>query len=284
MPLPYRKFGIWILSDLAVRERSADRITFRGNHVSDQRRLPRRSPEETAEQFAARTARFEKSLPRRSDFSERIALAMRAFMLDGEDSYPAAFRILENLRELPAKKRAEYEAAGIGWAFRAIDPPIGLTRRNHRRKRKKRGISSEERQVHSIRTQAYRFIRRHKDFETLFRQKMGSFREQFCRDEEWYASAEKANAARIEAFEKLPEPFDWYAAMPLAGAAQVYHEQRKFVPALSHYRKAIGAARRAVMHEGFRAFVIRWLRLEVKLCQQSAGMLRIPAYEGPWLP
>jgi len=284
MALPYREFGIWILSDLAVRERAADRITFTGNHVSAQHPLPRRLPEESAQQFAVRKLEFEKSLPRQSDFSERIGLAMRAFMLDGEDSYAAAFRILENLRQLPAQKRAQYEAAGFGRAFRAIDPPIGLTKRSHRTKEKKQGISAEERQVHSIRTQAYRFIRRHKDFDSLSQRKMGSFREQFCRDEEWYASVEVSNAARIAAFERGPEPFDWYAATPLLGAAQVYHEQGKFAEALAHYRKAIRAARRAVMHERFRAFVISWLRLEVKLCEQSARMIRIPAYVGPRLP
>lgn len=181
MALPYTEFGIWMLSDLAIRKRVGNRITFAGNHVSDQRLLPRRSPEETSEQFTARKLKFDKSLPRHSDFSERIALAMRAFMLAGENSYAAAYRIFENLLELPAKKKAEYEAAGIGRAFEPIDPPIGSTRRNHRTMTKSPGISADERQVHSIRTQAYRFIGKHKDFEALFQRKMGSFRYECCR-------------------------------------------------------------------------------------------------------
>jgi hypothetical protein len=53
--------------------------------------------------------------------------------------------------------------------------------------------------------------------------------------------------------------------------AQLYHEQRKFAQALLYYRKAISAARRAVMNEDFRAFVQHWLRVEMKLCKHSVG-------------
>ena len=63
-----------------------------------------------------------------------------------------------------------------------------------------------------------------------------------------------------------------------------YHEQRKYARALLHYRKAIRAARRAVMHENLRVFVIQWLRRGVKLCNHSARMMPMPLYSGPWLP
>ena len=284
MTLPLRDFAIWMLSDLAIRENVDDRITFTGNHICAQHLLPIRSLEETDEQFAARRLKFQKSLPRRSDFSKRLAFALRAFMLDGEKSEYAAYCILVNLRDIPARKKAEYERAGIGYAFRPIDPPIGSTRRNHRTKTKKRGISAEERQVHAIRTQACRYIRKDKNFDAHFSEELASFQERFCRDEEWYVSAEKCRTARVEAFEKLDEPFDWYSAMPVAAAAQLYHEQRKVSLALLYYRKAIRAARRAEMNERFRAFVIYWLRLEIKLCEHFAGMLLIPGYKGPRLP
>jgi hypothetical protein len=151
-------------------------------------------------------------------------------------------------------------------------------------KRKKRGISRDEAQAHTIRTQASRFIRKHKNFEALFHERLGSYRERFRRDAEWYAAAEKTYTARVEAFEKLREPFDWYAAMPLAAAAQLYHEQRKFAQARLYYRKAISAARRAVMNEDFRAFVLHWLRVEMKLCRHLVGIVPMPAYGGPRLP
>jgi tetratricopeptide (TPR) repeat protein len=284
MSLPCREFAIWTLSDLAIRESEDDRITFRGNHISGQYVLPVRSQEETAEQFAVRISKFQKSLPRHSDLSERLALAVKAFMLDGEKSFAAADLVREILSKAPAEKKAEYERLGIGYAFRPIDAPIGTTRRNHRTRRKKRGISPAERQAHTIRTQASRFIRQHKNFDVLLQSRLGSFRQQCWRDATWYESAEKFSASRVKAFEKCDEPFGWFNAMPLSAAAYLYHEQGKFALALLHYRKAIHAARRAVMHEDLRAFVIRWLRLGMKLCKHSARMIPMPPYSGPWVP
>src|SRR5258706_4037619 len=139
MALPYRQFAIWTLSDLATMQTENDGITLRGNHISAQYALPTRSQEETAEQFAVRVRKFRKDLPRHSDSSERLALALKAFMLDGEKSFAAAHSILKILRKVPAEEKAKYERQGIGYAFRSIDTRIGSTRRNHRTKRKKRG-------------------------------------------------------------------------------------------------------------------------------------------------
>jgi hypothetical protein len=85
-------------------------------------------------------------------------------------------------------------------------------------------------------------------------------------------------------FEKRSEPFDWFTAMPLSVAGYLFHEQRKFSKALFYYRKAIQAARRAIMHEDLRAFVLSWPRIGVKLCLHAAEMVAMPAYRGPWLP
>jgi hypothetical protein len=284
MAIPYRQFAIWVLSDLATRESHDDRITFTGNHVCAQYLPPLRLEGETAEQFAFRLDRFRKNLPRHSDATERLAIAVRALMLDGEKSFAAAHSVLKILREVPAEKKAEYEKQGIGYAFRPIDMPIGKTRRNHRTKEKKQDKTPEELQVDTIRTQVARFISNHRDFERVFQMRLGSFRYERCRDADWFASAEASYAARVEAFEQSSEPFDWYRAMPLAVSAQFYHEQRKYTPALLHYRKAIRAARRAVMHENLRAFVLQWLRRGVKLCNHSAKMIPMPSYGGPWLP
>jgi hypothetical protein len=284
MALPYREFGTSVLSDLAIRETENDRITFRGNHVSAQHPFPARLQGETDKEFAARLAKFRTTLPRHSDFSERLALAVKAFMLAGEKSFAAADLVREILRKAPAEMKDQYEKRGIGHAFRPIDAPIGTTRRNRRTKRKKRGISREERQAESIRAQASRFVHDHKNFEDLLQTRLGSFRYQCCRDADWFASVEPSYIARVEAFEQRREPFDWYTAMPVAVAARFYHEQRKFPQALLYYRKAMDAARRAVMHEDLRAFVLRWLELEVNRCELSEEMIPMPPYRGPWLP
>ena len=136
MLLSYRQFAIWVLSDLAVRKAEHDRVTFTGNHVCSQRLLPTRLEGETAKQFAVRLQEFRKGLQRYSDASERLALAVKAFMLDGEKSFAAAHSVMEILRKVPAEQKAEYERQGIGYAFRPIEMLIGKTRRIVERKRK----------------------------------------------------------------------------------------------------------------------------------------------------
>lgn len=176
MALPYREFATWTLSDLAIRRDDGDRITFSGNHISHQYLLPVPSPGESDEQYAARSRAFRKSLPRRWDLSERLALAFEAFRRSGEDPYSAAHDALKILREAPVRKQAEYERNGIGYAYKPIDSRIGSTRRGHRTKRKKPGLTREERQIHTIRAQVYRFIRQHKNFAALFDEQFGGFR------------------------------------------------------------------------------------------------------------
>jgi hypothetical protein len=284
MAPPYREFATWTLSDLAFRETEHDRITFRGNHISRQYVFPIRSPGQTAEQYAICMREFRKNIPRYSDLSERLALAMRALVLAGEKADNAAHDILEILRRAPVEKREEYAMHGIEYAFRPIDAPIGSTRRGHRTKRKKSGFTGDERQANSIRAQARRYTREHNGFAEYFSQRFESFRWQFrtqLGDIEWYAAAENDYVAMVEEFEKRREPFDWFIATPVAVAAQLFHEQRKCGQALLYYRKAIGAARRAVMDEGLRAFLLHWLRVEVKLCRHSAGIAPIPPYFGP---
>jgi hypothetical protein len=142
-------------------------------------------------------------------FSERLAIALEALVRSGEKTYSAAHLILEISRRAAHEKLAEYQSRGIGYAYKPIDASIGSTRRGHRSKRKKRVRTIEEREAETIRTQACRFIRKHKNFEKLFDQRLGAYRSQFCRDEEWYAAAEEYYRAWASGFEKRCAPFDW---------------------------------------------------------------------------
>lgn len=282
MSVSYRTFAIWTLHDLAIRQNDrGNNIVFSGNHVSTQYARPVRSPGETHAMFALRLKQFHKAIPRRSDLSERLALALHALVLDGEKTFAAANHILHSLRNAPTKKKAEFERLGIGYAYKPIDSWIGATRRGRRETRKKRRLNPEIRCTETIRAQAYRFIREHENFAALFDQRIAYFRTTFARDAEWYAGAESSYTARAEAFGRRAEPFDWFTAMPLAATAQLYHEQRKFEQAALYYRKAISHARRAIMDEDFRVFVMWWLRAGVKSCKHKAGLVRPPAYRGP---
>jgi hypothetical protein len=276
MAVSYREFATWILSDLAVRETANDRVAFSGNRISAQHPFPIRLREESDREFSARLVKFKATLPRHSDLSERLALAVRALTLDSEKAFAAADLVREILSKAPKEVKAQYEERGIGYAFRSIDTPIGATHRNRRTKRKKVGISPEVRQAESIRAQASRFIKNHEKFDALFESWLGTFRFECCRDADWFASVEPSYLARVLEFEKRSEPFDWYDAMPVAAAAQFYHEQHKFPEALFYYREAIAAAMRAVMPEHHRARVLHWLEAQMHLCEVSQEKGCIP--------
>jgi hypothetical protein len=280
MPPPYRDFAIWTLSDLAVRKTEDDGITFTGNHICAQHTLPTRTENESDEQFAARLRLFRSRLPRHSDSSERIALATRALMLAGEKAYIAADIIRVWLKELPAKKKLEFENAGIGYAFRPVVFPIGSTRRNRRTKARKSTLSPEESETETIRVQAAEFIRTHKNFDGLFQRKFDSYWAAHP-DAEWYARAEAPTIASVADFEKLTGPFEWVMAMPVPAAAHFFHEQGKFEQALPYYEKSIWAARQAEMHEDFRAFLLNWFADEAERCQNHQPMGPSPDYRGP---
>ena len=283
MAVPYREFAIWTLHDLAIKEKTADRIVFDGNYVSEQHAVPMSQAGEAPEHFAARMRRFWKALPRHSDLSERLARAFEALQ-HVEEKKAAAYDILTILRGAPADERALHETRGIGHAYKPINSAFGTTRRGRRTKRKKRGLGVDYRQAESIRVQASKFIRHHTNFEALFRLRLELFKFMFWRDREWYEATEKAYLAQVAAFEGLIGTFEWSAAMILTAVAYLYHEQRRFAPATVYYRKAIRAARRAVMHEDFRQFVIHWMRLGIKLCLREAKVVEAPPYDGPWLP
>jgi hypothetical protein len=282
MLLPYRKYAIWTLSDRAIRTSDGDRITFTGNHICAQYQLPVRFEGETDEQFATRLRVFRSGLPRHSDSSERLALATRALVLDGEKAYIAADIIREWLKELPAKKKLEYDNAGIGYSFRPFAFPIGSTQRNRRTKATKITLSAEERETETIRVQASEFIRTHENFDALFQRKFNSYWAAHP-DAEWYARAEAPTIARAAAFEEQSGPFEWIAAMPVPAAAQFFHEQGKFEQALPYYEKAVRAARNAETHEDFRAFLLNWFAEEAERCQNHEPMGPTPDYSGPWV-
>jgi tetratricopeptide (TPR) repeat protein len=283
MPSLYREFATWALHDLAIRKRQGTQIIIQSNHFTARYWVPVRQADESPNQFAERKKKFWKKLPRHSDLSERLALAFEA-LCRVEEKKAAAYDILEILRNAPAATRTHYESRGIGYAYRPIDSALGTTRRGHRTRRKKRGICVEARQAESVRVQASEFIRNHKNFDSRFRDRLEWFKSCFWRDTKWYAETEESYLAQVAAFEEIRGPFEWWSAMILPAVAHLYHEQRKFTQALVYYRKAIRAARKAIMHEDLRYFVVYWMRLGIKLCLRSARVVEAPPYAGSRVP
>lgn len=128
MPLPYREFAAWILSDLSERTETeyADRITFTGNQINEQFVLPVKMEKETAEQFALRLKQFQKLIPRYSDLSTRMAFAVEAFVRAGETKWSAASLVWDQLERVP-KLSAEEQLrwAKLGISHKQIKPAIG---------------------------------------------------------------------------------------------------------------------------------------------------------------
>src|ERR1019366_510111 len=135
MALPYRKFATYMLADLAERVKATDgdRVTLDGSHVSRQLVWPVRGQKETPEEFRIRKLNFRRDVPRGHDLSHRLAMAHEALVRAGEKSWNAAKLILENTPE-------------------QITSKIGTSRRSHRTKRKKTGLSRCEREIETIRT------------------------------------------------------------------------------------------------------------------------------------
>ncbi len=287
MSLPYRRFASYVLGDRAERSDPEwrDRVTFSGNHVSRQFVAPVRGNNETPTAYATRLQDFHKRLPRHSDLSMRLALALEALIRSGEKQWAAASFILGELRESSQRSREQRLAyAQLGIPHKEFDVGLGNTRRGRRGKRKRRGFTRTDRFVETIRAQALRFKRMHKDFDRLFENEIGSFRFSFARDVEWYAQAEARYEAWLRQFESRQGAIDWWTAMPIAVLAELYHEQMKHDQARVCYRKALQAARRAIMHEDFRKFILGQLRIRVKACSKGTHQLPPMEYRGPGLP
>ena len=286
MAATYRIFPVYVLSDLAVRDaRESDRITFNGNHLSHQIVLPGRADNETAEAYAVRCKEFRSRLARRWDLSRRLALAHEYYVRQGWSTWKAAHLVfteaLPEARRFAAAERVEYAKLGI--PCRPVKPSIGTSRRGHRTKRKRPGFSRRDRRIETIRTLASRFKQKCASFDRLYTSTFGAWRSDHCRDAEWYAEAEPDYRAWVTQFEQHEGPFYWVTAMPLLSTALLYHEQKKHAHAEDYYRRAIRAARQAIMAEAFRNFVIEWVRIELKLCTRRTAMVRIPFYAGPWV-
>jgi tetratricopeptide (TPR) repeat protein len=132
----------------------------------------------------------------------------------------------------------------------------------------------------TIRRQVQRYRTRHSDWRRDFDFQIAMFRASRFRDAEWYREAEEGYEQWLSDFEKRQE-FVWFEAMKIIGLARLYHEQHKIEQAVAVYRKAIRIARKAIMPEEFRQFVLAWLRTLVKACLRKARSLPRPVYLGP---
>ena len=286
MPLPYREFAAWILSDLSERTETeyADRITFSGNYINEQWVLPVRAENETAEQFALRLKEFHKLIPRHSDLSTRIALAVEAFVRAGETKWSAASLVWDQLEKVPKLSAAEQlQWAKLGISHKHIKPAIGTTRRGHRSKRKKTGSPAYYRQVETVRTQASRFKRKCTNFETLFERKFATYRFRFFRDD-WYAEAEPVYLQRLADCEQMYGSEPSRLMTPLSGGrdasnvvvsdilslAWLYLQWGKYAQAELFLRRAQATLEKALGpdHPG-----VAWILTELGKCLAKQGRL-----------
>ncbi len=287
MPLPYREFAAWILSDLSERTETeyADRITFSGNHITEQFVLQVKAENETKEHFVLRFKELWKYIPRHSDLSARIAFAVEAFFRAGETKWSAASLVLDQLERLPKLSAQEQlRWAKLGIPHKQIKPAIGTTRRGRRSKRKKTGFTAYYRQVETVRTQASRFRRKHTNFETLFESKFEIYRFQFCGDSHWCAEAEPAYQQRLAESEQTYGSEPGHPMTPLSrgrdasnvvlgnvlGLAWLYLLWGKYARAELFLRRAQATLEQAL---GADHPEVAWILTELGKCLAKQGRL-----------
>lgn len=242
MPLPYREFATWILSDLARRDRSKDRehVVFEGNHISYQRMRPTQGPGESDDDYKKRVRDFYRALPRASDFSLRIALAFRAVSKAGDKNLAAAQFVLQELNGAAERSRAVRNwLAKYGIAYRPLEHPLGTTRRHLRHGPTAPRLSLEDPRVETTRTQALRFIRECAEFDLLFEGEFKKFRSEHYRDAKLYAEMEAELRRQLVDNEAQLGSADRWTAMTTSGLARLLHQQGKFEEAQVFYRLAL---------------------------------------------
>jgi hypothetical protein len=280
MALPYRAFATWILNDLAERTetRYADRVTYSGNHINIQSVLPIQAENETPGKFALRLKEFRKRLPRRSDFSERLALAVEALIRTGETPWSAASLVLDELNRVPQQSAEQhFQLAKVGIPYKQINPRIGTTKRGHRSKKKRQGFSDYYRQVETIRTQASRFRRKRADFRRLFEGKFGTYRFQF--DPEWDNDDEAVYRQRMVNNEKKLGPYAHWTAMATIALARFLHARERFGEAEPVYQLALERWRKATpVSEDRRELAVSSILSEIENCRSGRPLGPVPIY------
>jgi hypothetical protein len=242
MALPYREFASYLLRDLALREQSKyrDRITFSGNHISHQYQIPVRGQNETVDQFAARREAFRRMLPRHSDLTFRMAMAMEACRRVGDTTLAAATYVrdqLRKLRQFTATRRLELGRLGI--PYKRIKSMVGRTHRGRRSRRKQHGLTPTDREAETIRSQVSRFRRRFEGFEQRFEAEFSRYRYWYHQDADWFAEEEARCRQLMIRCEKELGPNHEVTATNTFHCAHALHEQGKFDEAESLYQLAL---------------------------------------------
>lgn len=270
MAPPYREFASYILADLAVRERPQDpsNLFFKGNYMRAQYAKPVQAATETDQAFAECIRAFRKRIPRASDRSHRLALAIEALRRAGETEKSAALYVYEELARSQSRSTAKRSALRrFGKNHRVVDYRIGKTLRSRRTKRKRSGWGSTERALETIRAQASRYKRLHRNFEKEFENAFAAFCTQYYRDEQWLEKAEPEYRSRAEQLEQSAGPSAMVTAMAVTSHAKVLHELGKHTEAASEYRRALGLWQTADTDEDYRQEAISLITGEIERCE-----------------
>src|SRR5215470_656065 len=127
--LPFEEFAKFQLRDVAMWTESKDKgaITFNGNHISHTYRVSKRGKTESLKKYAARAKTFRAMIPRGSDRTFRMALAMESLTRKGYTKLAAATFIRDYLREVPLiTQRRQQMLAKFGIPYNIVPEKVGI--------------------------------------------------------------------------------------------------------------------------------------------------------------
>ena len=236
-----QEFSRWVLSDLARRAspRNTTPIEWRGNHVKLIYEKPVRNGDEALEEYFRRVDAWRDGLPRGSDNSLRLALAVQSYQQSGEFRKRAIGLVLDDIDWAKIAIGKEItEMAALGIQFRLPDGPLGTTDRSNNKKLKKTEPDSDVRRAEVVRTQVSRYRKNHRNFDDIFAMWFEVFIAEHHCDSAWLAKVEPVYRERVTRAASNLDPNDPWLGTNTLNLARLLHEMGKYGEAELLYLEA----------------------------------------------
>jgi len=311
MTVSHQEFATWMLLRVSFRNNGRERrvraigdnselspIIFSGNFLTRFFVPPSRSDFGTDAAFEEEKRKWRSHVPRGSDSSLILSIAHEAFVRDGYKTWQAAYMVFEALKTvacLPGECKKWCAKRGIH--LTATKFRIGVSSRGRRTRRKKSGFTPIDRRVNTLLAEVSRFKRQHKEFGRLYDAWFGAFRDDFCRDADWYVEQERRCTLEVECIEEYLHaaesgrppnpPWDipvdvWERiktanmcptvtelAMRVVNLASLYHIQSKYSDAETCYCRAMELYRSASIAPQLHQVVLPWIDAQIVNCRKG---------------
>ncbi len=198
-----------------------------------------RNGDEAPEEYSRRVNAWRHGLPRGSDNSLRLALAVQSYEQSGECRKSAIGLVLDDIDWVKIAIGKEItEMAAFGIQFRLPDGPLGTTDRSNNKKLKKAEPDSDVRRAAVVRTQVSRYRRNHRNFDDIFAMWFDVFIAEHHCNPVWLATFEPAFRERLAWAASNLDPNDPWLGTSTLTLARWLHEMGKYGEAELFYIEA----------------------------------------------